>query len=267
MPAGRPKSSSTGTPSTTSSGAERALDDACEAASQDPGEGVLAVSAPVDIVTDLYRKMLRTAGVPAKFSGATMDSCQRYASEPGKAAALRDALALAREGAIEADGRVLSGLLISGPHGTGKTWLATALLKNLMWQEARRLAPFRVRSGSDPKLSAFVWTEAFLFDEEVKDAYATGASALAVKRRHWDAAGLLLDDIGSLERGGETAHRSELLHQTLEYRKNRDLPTILTTNLDGKGLRQHFGERSLERMLEMCALVRMEGMNLRIERP
>ena len=138
-------------------------------------------------------------------------------------------------------------LLLSGGFGTGKTTLACALLKRYLWQHQ-----------VDGRFIKF-----YQFIRNVQSGYSDG-TASAVLAAVQKASVLVLDDVGELERViTQSENRRELLFEVLDYRNDYLLPTILTTNLDERGLIDQFSERTFQRIMEMCRLVRLEGRNFR----
>lgn len=190
------------------------------------------------------------AGVPPRFQQAHLETnCQRFGKEPGKRRALEAAAHLAEHGALEQRDRRRFCLLLSGDYGTGKTWLASACFTQLLFKKKQGL-----------------WRKFYSFIRDVQSCYSPAAerSVDQVLSEYQKAPILLLDDVGDLERDVETEDRRRLLYEVLDYRSDYLLPTILTTNLSGEALREQFGERTMQRVLEMCALVGMDGANLRL---
>lgn len=139
-------------------------------------------------------------------------------------------------------------LLLSGGLGTGKTTLACALLKRYLWKQQLE--------GKFAKFYDFI--------REVQSGYAdgTGTDRLQAVQR---VPVLVLDDVGDLDRSVRVSeNRKELLFEVLDYRNDYLLPTILTTNLDERGLVEQFSERTFTRIMEMCRMVRLEGRNFRL---
>lgn len=137
-----------------------------------------------------------------------------------------------------------------GDHGTGKTWLATATFKHLLWHSTGKSA---------------IWTKFYDFIREVQSTYSPAAQT-TVKRvlgRYQHTPILLLDDVGDLTVEEQTEDRRRLLYEVLDKRNDEMLPTLLTSNLSPKKFQEQFGERTLERVIEMAAMYRMEGRNFR----
>lgn len=209
---------------------------------QDVGEDLLAN----------FRNRVSRAGMPPRFKYYILGQN----SEEGLRAAWRDykdketALSIACElfDPPSSAPSVRNALLLIGGFGTGKTTLACALLKHYMWkyQEEGLFLKF------------------YQFIRLVQSGYSTGLADEALKTAQ-RAPILVLDDIGELERRvSQSEDRKQLLFEVLDHRNDHFLPTILTTNLDVKGLIEQFTERTFQRIMEMCQMVHLEGKNFRL---
>lgn len=171
--------------------------------------------------------------------------------------ALELAMEFTRYGFLNEDRRRYA-IFLFGSFGVGKTWLATALLKELLYT--------MVVGGND---AAFknppIWIKFYQMIRQVQACYnpASETTTQAVIGRLQSALILLIDDIGDLEAQGDTEDRRRILYEVIDYRNDYMLPTIMTSNLDAELMRDHYGARSMERMIELCAFIEMEGENLR----
>lgn len=193
------------------------------------------------------------AGMPPRYQEAHLSTnCDAYAEERGKAKALESARSWAFEEKIIQRGRDRSCLLITGEFGGGKTWLASAAFKTVL---------NRKRSG--------MWRKFYQFVREIQGTYGRSSKETVdeVIRRYQKAPVLMLDDVGDLEIEVQSEDRRRLFYEVIDARNDHFLPTIITTNLSPDELAAQFSERSMERVLEMCAMVSMEGKNLRVDRP
>ena len=209
--------------------------------------------------SDGWESTLERVGVPKRHREAYWPSCERFANDDRKRTPYRAALSFAGKDGTEA-GRVEAtrqgtdvtcfSLLLMGDHGTGKTWLATATFKHLLWH-------------ADDKSG--IWTKFYDFIREVQSTYSAAAETTVRKvlGRYQHTPILLLDDVGDLTVEEQTEDRRRLLYEVLDKRNDEMLPTLLTSNLSPARFREQFGERTLERVIEMAAMYRMEGRNYR----
>jgi len=190
------------------------------------------------------------AEIPPRFQLAhLLRNCGTWSEDPNRADAYAVALTFADLGYVEDRSRERYALFLTGEYGRGKTWLASAVFKNLL---------ARHTSG--------MWRMFHWFIREVQSTYHSSAkqSSDAIIRAYQKTPLLLLDDVGDLERGSrETEDRTRLLYEVLDYRNNYLLPTIITTNLNPNEMEAQFGARTFQRILEMSAFAVMAGDNLR----
>lgn len=198
-----------------------------------------------------WRRTLERAGVPPRFQKAKMSNCESYAEQEGKTRAFERAQTFCEEGNLfQRDARRFC-LLLTGSYGTGKTWLGTAVFKRLLW--------------SHPDVKQGLWRKFYAFVREVQGTYSAAAdrSVDQVLGGYQNTDLLFLDDLGDLERPVQSDDRRRLVYEVLDARNDQLKPTIITTNLSADQLAEQFGERTFQRVMEMCALVEMEGANLR----
>lgn len=201
---------------------------------------------------EAWQHVLDRAGIPPRYQRAHLETnCAGFADMPEKRRAHTAALDLVTYGSIMSRDAQRFCVLLTGPYGTGKTWLATATFKALM----------RKNGG------AGLWRKFYGFVREVQGAYRRGSTESAddVLSRFQKTPVLFLDDVGDLDAPGETEDRRRLLYEVLDYRNDYLLPTILTTNLTGDAIAAQFGERTMQRVLEMCAMVGMDGKDYRAD--
>mgnify|MGYP002350638330 CR=1 FL=1 len=76
---------------------------------------------------------------------------------------------------------------------------------------------------------------------------------------------IILDDLGAeMKERSEQGWISELLFEIVQTRYERELPTIITTNLTLGELSQRYGERTASRLYEMCVVTWAEGFDFRL---
>lgn len=129
-------------------------------------------------------------------------------------------------------------VVILGPVGTGKTYLATALA----WERHRR--------GDFVRFWPVV---------ELLDALRPGGDDDAAANAR-DAKLLVLDDLGAERPTDWTAER---LYALVNRRWLNELPTIVTSNLEPDELRKAIGERLYSRLAHDAIAVRLSGADRR----
>ena len=146
--------------------------------------------------------------------------------------------------AIKRDPKV-PGLLLKGSYGTGKTHLAVSILRETA--EAGIPGMFVVV----PDLIAKMLTS---FDAKDGKAGALVETAKSVPL-------LVLDDLGA---ENPKLWVVELVYVLINHRYEHMLPTIITTNYDGKQLDAVFGRRIVSRLTEMTVPVNIRAEDYRM---
>jgi DNA replication protein DnaC len=208
---------------------------------------------------DRYRS--RIDNIPHRYREYTLRDCESYAESSGKKAAYELARRFVGSGGsiVERD-RERKALLIGGGFGVGKTVLATASYKALVWRLDHPDDP-------DPSITG-LWSKWHQVVSEIQSTYSAAAQEDrdTVLARYQNTDVLLLDDVGDLDREMESDDRRRILHEIIDARNDWMRPTLITTNLAGHGEIEHqFGTRTWERIREMCGFVLMKGANLRDE--
>lgn len=168
--------------------------------------------------------------VPKRFRGARLDQVP---------ASVRERLA----GPLQ-DGE---GFMIHGSVGTGKTYIAAALVYDLL----RTVPHNRIMFATMPDVL-----------DRIRATY-NGGERDDVLQRALSVPVLVLDDLGTEK---VTDWVREKVYQIINRRYNEQLTTICTTNLAPSGLARHIGERTVSRLMEMCRVVKLDGTDRRVQR-
>ncbi len=137
-------------------------------------------------------------------------------------------------------GSIDKGLFFCGPVGSGKTFLATALVRELI--ENNHNALFVV-------VPDFLDTLRFSFDKD--DLGLTERELMDVV---WNVPILVLDDLGAHNYTQWTLNK---IYSLLNYRLNNKLPTVITSNLSLPELEKLLGERTCSRIIALCNIFRL----------
>jgi DNA replication protein DnaC len=136
-----------------------------------------------------------------------------------------------------------SGLFLCGPCGTGKTHLSVSVL--LRMKQKRMDGRF----VSVPELLT-----------ECRDSFRGDEGLDAVLSKYSDCDCLVLDDLGA---ENSTPFARETLGNLIDRAYRNEQYLVVTSNLDLKALSQKLGERTVDRIKEMCLPVKFEGTSYR----
>lgn len=146
--------------------------------------------------------------------------------------------------AIKRDPKV-PGLLLKGSYGTGKTHLAVAILRETA--EAGIPGMFVVVPDLLGKMKA-----SFNLKDGKADELVDAAK---------NAPLLVLDDLGA---ESPSPWVVELIYVLINHRYEHMLPTVITTNCNGRELEEMFGRRVVSRLAEMTTPVNIRAEDYRM---
>ncbi|MGI6065724.1 MAG: ATP-binding protein [Bacillota bacterium] len=132
-----------------------------------------------------------------------------------------------------------TGLLLEGNVGSGKTFLAGAVINALIEQEKQVL--FLVVPEFLDDLRATYQKQGEFSEAELMDA-ARKAEVL------------VLDDLGAHNFTDWTQNK---IFSLINYRTNHGLPCVITTNLSIPEMNEVVGIRTVSRIIEMCKIYRL----------
>jgi DNA replication protein DnaC len=129
------------------------------------------------------------------------------------------------------------GLLLYGPYRSGKSCMAAIVVKEVA---AHRCDPY--------------WTEAF---ELVDGWFQKDERYERIRKSHL----LVVDDLGMEAQSERRDYGREIICSVFRYRLERELPIVVTTNIEPKDLATKYGEKFLALILEFLTPVEITGMN------
>lgn len=129
------------------------------------------------------------------------------------------------------------GLILTGPVGAGKTFLAASIANALMEQERQVL---------------FLVVPDLL--DQLRATYKTEENELDLLDTAREIPILILDDLGAHNYTDWTRNR---LYSIINYRLNEQLPTVITSNLSLAEMEEYLGARTTSRLIQSCRIFRM----------
>lgn len=225
----------------------------------DRGQRVLAAR-----VADAVERVTRQIGIPARRASESLDTFTIHPLDSGQQDALHRTMDYTErfERHYQQGGRFagIKGAFWTGAtYGVGKTGLMIGALKRLAEVYARLsdgAPPLPGAAGARATLR-FVLAADML--DLLREGYDRGDYA-EQKRTLQQTPVLALDDLGA-ERATEWTQ--EQLFTIINWRYEHMLPTLVTSNHSAAELRARIGERTADRLVEMCETIPVSGQNLR----
>jgi DNA replication protein DnaC len=197
-------------------------------------------------------RLLEQAGIPAQYAHCSLDNFS--VAFPGATKSLDDALFFARK-FVEKYPSERTGMLLSGPCGTGKTHLAIAILKGLIQQWGARCL-FRGYSALLKQIQATFGGQ-ILADEETGIALTEYSILQDVVQTDV----LVLDDLGA-EKSSEWT--LSMLYHVINERYSNRRTTIITTNVPWEGIEDKAPEKQSESAAQASAAMRVRALRGRV---
>ena len=157
------------------------------------------------------------------------------------------------------------GFIYAGGVGSGKTFISSAIANAVIDTIGidKVLAESVGRFGEYSKtISPVCFTGTVELVEQLKATYNSNSveNTCDVMNRLKHSKLLILDDMGA-ENPSEWV--KERLFEIIDYRSNEDLPIIITTNAIPSELKSRIGERSFDRLREMCHYIKFASQSQR----
>lgn len=140
--------------------------------------------------------------------------------------------------------------LFLGKPGTGKTYLANIIKKSIpgcKFMEAREIYSdyLRIIGGN----------------------FSDKAEAIAKREHSLRGEYVIMDDLGD-EKGTEAGHEfigKLITDRYYWFKKGFAKGTIITSNLDGKAIKEIYGSRIIDRLYEMCIVMEFQDHSFRMD--
>jgi DNA replication protein DnaC len=136
------------------------------------------------------------------------------------------------------------GLVFTGPVGSGKTFLASAVANHVL-AKGKQVLFSVVPDLLDEIKATYDRSNPSAIDEM---AILDGARNVEL---------LILDDLGVHNYTDWTVNK---IYSILNYRANHQLPVVITTNLSLAELDTYLGERTTSRILQLCRVYRLASV-------
>lgn len=195
----------------------------------------------------------KRCGLPHHLKALTLETFEALPElSPSQQIALSVARQIVRSGAVESRGQSRRGLFLHGDVGLGKSGLAAGIVNAVV----DTVTPARYAAVPDVL-------------DHLKATFAPGSDVEfdQLFNTYKNVPLLVLDDLGT---ENPTTWALEKLYQIIDARYQNGRVTVVTSNLSLREMLAHFeqrdnwmGKRIVDRLKAMCAVVHIQGRNLR----
>lgn len=208
-----------------------------------------------------WLKRIKFAGIGYRHAPAHLTTNTKvYAEKEGKKKAYKTSLMYAKKGFTLRNEKLRHSMMFCGSVGTGKTWLATAVFKYLMYG-------YEHNNNSSFVVSCY-WRGFRDIIREVQATYSDkSTSSDSVITNYKRCKLLLIDDFGDMDSGKSSDDQRSIVFDILDYRNSNGASTLFTTNLELGEMEEKWGKRLFDRIMEMSSVLKVSGDNLRRTMP
>lgn len=202
--------------------------------------------------------MRKLSGIPKKYQAARLEN---ISPAKGQENAYKEACAFVKR---FNKSRNTSGIYFIGVVGSGKTYISAAIANAIIssWPIPECAAKEAVYGNFREGFSPVRFTSTVDLFTQLKSAYSKNATGKDILDELENVPLLILDDLGA-----ETISTwaRDRLFEIINHRYNEERPVVITTNLQADDLKIALGERTCDRIREMCVFAPVTATSQRKE--